>query len=492
MAFYQMQVGADIVTLPDTAGPIIIPPRAYLVVCRNLYTAGGSPGFEAVWGNNTGVWGDDSLLENYMVVEAAFVLPNSGGSVALTGLSQSILSWTSAGGDGISWERVVPGGDAIGQSRDPAGATPGQVNSLTPVARDLALDTVQAGRTGDSTTIAVTIVNRGLDRVNGAELSLWFVDMLGNTGDSLLASVDLPPIDSGFSSLVVRQYALPAMYTPMEARLSDDDRPGNNRLAFVAPGDGYPPLIVNEFLPNPQGLLTSEWVEIRNLQDTAVRLSGWRVGDALGDVPLVTTEVSVPAGGYAVAAQDSAAFRRFYWWFEGLLLEPAGWPVLNNTGDIVRLLDPYGLEASRVAYEETFTDNITWSRGEAGTIEGVWGRSDTAGGTPGRPNRIRLVQRAEGLVVTVTPEIIAPDGDGRNDEAVIRVTAPPAESYTIRVYDRTGRVIRTLEEKAPDLAAEYRWDGRTDSGRRVPIGIYILYVEAEGVESRKLTVVVAR
>ena len=126
------------------------------------------------------------------------------------------------------------------------------------------------------------------------------------------------------------------------------------------------------------------------------------------------------------------------------------------------------------------------------TRAAAWGRSTEPGGTPGEMNLVRFLQDASALSITVTPRIIRPDGDGIDNEALIVVTAPAAPSYTIRLYDRRGRSVRTFEDRSPDLASEYRWDGRSDGGRRLPLGIYILYVEATGVESRKQTIVIGR
>jgi hypothetical protein len=141
-----------------------------------------------------------------------------------------------------------------------------------------------------------------------------------------------------------------------------------------------------------------------------------------------------------------------------------------------------------------FDDNHTWSRSaEPGTAD-EWGRSVQPGGTPGEQNLIRLRPDANRLNVVIEPQIISPDGDGVDDGASIIIEAPSARGYTLKIYDKHGRVVKTFEDDSQDLPDGYLyfWDGRADSGNRLPIGIYILYIEAGGVESIKKTIVVAR
>jgi flagellar hook assembly protein FlgD len=53
-------------------------------------------------------------------------------------------------------------------------------------------------------------------------------------------------------------------------------------------------------------------------------------------------------------------------------------------------------------------------------------------------------------------------------------------------------VVKTFLDGQSSLQAEFAWDGKSDDGKQQPIGIYIVYFEAVGVESTKTTVVIAR
>ncbi len=63
----------------------------------------------------------------------------------------------------------------------------------------------------------------------------------------------------------------------------------------------------------------------------------------------------------------------------------------------------------------------------------------------------------------------------------IRFDQPAPADVTVRVYDVSMRVVRTLEAPArPAGPVEVLWDGRTDGGLRVANGAYIYTVEAGG------------
>ena len=490
-SFYELRVysgtGSALVPLGGA-----IAGGAYMILSRDVVR------FEQHWGDSSGVWGD-AAIENYRLQEASFELNNSGGRVALTYVPPSTISelaWTEPGRDGYSWERVYYTSNQIGQSVDPTGSTPGRINSLTPMQIDLALEGVEMFWEGGQTTIAFRIVNRGLTDIANPILELYKFD--ASRADSLgevVSGESIGPVDSGQTVLLVGRWSFERYYQRLVASipLPADQRPANNRLTFTAPGEQYPPVVLSEFLPAPKPDSASEWVELKNVSDSTFDLAGWQLGDATGLAVMATSEQHINPLEYLVLAEDSSAFRRTYPTFAGTLHQPSTWRTLNNGSDSVRMFDVFNIEADKFYYAKTFDSNYTWAKSEAPETEGEWGRSDDAGGTPGEANRVRLTpEGSRTLTIEIDPRIISPDGDGRDDSAVIRIQASEAKSYTLRLYDSQGRIVRTLDEDVPDLKEYYVWRGESDGRERVPIGIYILYVEAAGVESAKKTIVVAR
>ncbi|UCD65111.1 MAG: lamin tail domain-containing protein [Candidatus Zixiibacteriota bacterium] len=480
---YTLQIGDNLIPLPE----IELLDGEYYIICRRLFATESSPGFESIWGDSSGVWGDTPFESSIPTpFETGFSLKNDSGRVALTlnGEVVSALVWTESGTDGHSWERILPSDDRISQSVDPSGSTPGIINSLTPVPYDLALALADIRSVAGSTGLVFTVKNTGQQPVGSA--SLFIIDRA--FGSDTIDVISLDEISPGDSLEVSREYLLDGVYVPMSAALSDDDRDRNNTLEFIAPGTAFPPVILSELLANPQGDLNSEWVEISNRSGEPVNLAQWMLGDALHSIVISPDTLYLMPDKYLVLVQTEPAFLAYYAGLAAPCMEPAGWPALNNDGDIVRLVDSYGLQADSFSYSFAYDDNYTWSRNDTES----WGRSEDPDGTPGATNEVLLEHRASWLSVSADPPYISPDGDGLEDIAVINISAPLADSYTVRIYDRQGRVVKTIYQDESMIPSTIEWNGLSDAGRRLPIGLYIIYVEACGVSSAKTPIVIAR
>ncbi|UCG62333.1 MAG: lamin tail domain-containing protein [Candidatus Zixiibacteriota bacterium] len=486
---YSLRIGDDLILLP---ADISLSEDEYFIICRRLFATSTSPGFESYWGDSSGIWGDTpyeaSLQKPF---EVAMSLTNDTGCADLLWGSTiaSTFTWDRSGLDGYSWERVECDGDSIAQSIDPSGSTPGFVNSVTPVSYDLALTSVTVETNAGVTRLTFEISNVGREMVNQAEL--YVIDIEDVPPDTFDV-IQLESIEVGETLIVDQEYVLNGMYIPMAGALSADDREANNSREFMSVGQDYPPLVLSEFLANPVGDLASEWVEIRNRSDQDIDLSQWQTGDILRLNSICNDETFLEAGDYVVVAQGSSAFLDFYTEFHSLCLEPGSWASLNNDADMVRLVDSYGIEADRFEYEAVYDANYTWCRVEDVLYPAQWGRSENSGGSPGEPNNVVLPHETENMSVTVEPPYVSPDGDGFEDFTTITISAPFADSYTVRVYDRQGRVVKRFFEEESMIPSEIQWNGLSDGGHRLPIGIYIVYVEASGVESVKKPVVIAR
>ncbi len=67
----------------------------------------------------------------------------------------------------------------------------------------------------------------------------------------------------------------------------------------------------------------------------------------------------------------------------------------------------------------------------------------------------------------------------------IRVSLPAAGA-SLRVYDLTGRLVRTLVSGATQAGSlVVTWDGLDERGRRVASGVYLYRLEAPGVAMTK-------
>ena len=233
--------------------------------------------------------------------------------------------------------------------------------------------------------------------------------------------------------------------------------PHRPRSASTAPTP-VPFVAVNEFLPAPAGTVDwdgdgrangdDEWIELYNPNAFSVDLSGWRLDDG----PRGSRPYILPTGTHIEAKGFLLLYRRQ----TGL--------VLNNGGDMVRLISPTGKVIDAVRYPATYrTDCVSWARERDGG--GAW--RDGYPPSPGRANRpaagsvfpsFRTLHRLPLCTpVQVQGQVVLPPGwFGRHsmyvagDKGGIRVYMPwytSGKSPFVRVNDRVWfvGVLRTYK-----------------------------------------------
>ena len=477
---YELYVDGTIITL---SSQIVIQPYEYLIICRKLFSENNQTAFEMWYGNNSGIWGDTSSERFYrQPLEADFSLINSQGNISLLENNNTVsnFSWTEGGEDGISFERFNQHDSLFLPSLDLSGATPGFVNSITLVDYDLAIDTGWVIKENNQFYLLVDVSNKGLLPV---EYSALYLILSTDT----ISFVAMPALNPDEIYTVEFYLELPGYYADVVLNLSVDDRHSNNQYFITVPGMGYPSVILSEILSNPSGALNSEWVEIINISDSLISLDNWQIIDAAGNK--ITLSGFIKPNEYLVLVEDKFDFENYYSNNLISIIEPENWASLNNSSETVTLVDHYGIISDYFEYENAFTENYSWSRDENNPGEIIWGWSVDPDGTPGYKNELYPVQSNSINTVTITPTHFSP----LNNEFVsIIIQAVNAENYTSGIYDRLGRKIKTFFEKQAFIPSEFNWDGLTDGGRQIPVGVYLFYFEAEGSKPVKKPIVVTR
>lgn len=501
-----------------TATSTLLPPGGYAVLVRDaaLFAAAfpdvpfvTPPNWDAL--NNSG----DAvvLYRGNTVIDRVPYAPDWGGS------------------DGRSLERIDPAGPSdrsqnFGSSAAPAGATPGRENSL--FAPDRTPPTaVFAAVTAPDTVLAV-----------------------------FNEAIALPPpdafsLDDGTSPVAVRhgpdddRVRLPfdRPVTGTHLRIEGVQDLVGNALSDTSIALGYPPaagdLALSEIMFDPRAddfdnrPNQPEYFEITNRSSRALSMRGlfWTdVPDETGaaDTMRIGDRVlkTLPPGGWAVVyaepdpVDDPAADGVLAASFPAIDFRTASTTLLpipnaslglRNDGDRIRLHASDGRPVATVNYRPDWhapaladasgvaLERISLTASAASPTN--WTSSVAAnGGTPGRPNSVRVApDAASEQHLTVRPSPFSPDGDGIDDVTRIafRLDTDVAAAR-VRIYDAAGRHVRTLEEsRIVGRTGELLWDGRGADGRPLRIGIYVILFEAldaQGgqVVTLKRPVVVAR
>lgn len=297
------------------------------------------------------------------------------------------------------------------------------------------------------------------------------------------------------------------------------------------PGD----LVLNEILYEPladaaDGLPDQpEFVELFNTTPDPLDLNGLMLTGRVDETGRADTlrfgfgPRVLPPGGFAVVFTNSGdAVATLTGPFPALitaldqgltLLMPVRRPLgLDNAGDRVAVLGRDGSVLDETTYSPAWHHvNLRDPRGVSleridprgpSTSADNWTSSVApSGATPGLDNSVRFVPdtppAAPGLVISPSP--FSPDRDGIDDVAGLQYTLKgEAGLLRARIFDAAGRPVRTLVEAAlTGRSGTLLWDGLDDDGRTLPIGIYVVLLEAvsaEGgtTEAYKRPVVLAR
>jgi len=91
--------------------------EGYFIVARELVDNDSNGiSFESVWGDSSGIWGDNSLLENYAAIQLSMVLNDGRDSVSLVSPlgEREVFHWETTT-EGKSWEKVEEIGEDVTQ-----------------------------------------------------------------------------------------------------------------------------------------------------------------------------------------------------------------------------------------------------------------------------------------------------------------------------------------------------------------------------------------
>lgn len=259
----------------------------------------------------------------------------------------------------------------------------------------------------------------------------------------------------------------------------------------IQPGD----ILINEILsnPKPEGV---DFVEIYNYSDKTIDLQQLYIGSANSNgivgSPRKVSERSIPMrpNEYKVLTTNPTLVQQHYPGSDArAFVEMPGLPNFNNeTGGVVLygnnltidslyytsqmqtplLVNQKGISLERQHF--SMPTNVPGNFRSAATAIG--------GATPGYQNSQSPVE-AEQYGFLLKSRTFSPDNDGFEDELEITyLLQQNGFMANIDIYNANGYLVKKLQRNQ-SLATQGRitWDGLSDAGQRLPIGIYIAVVE---------------
>lgn len=464
--------------IPVQNGEWFVPPGAFALIMDPDYFDAGEPYNDIPVDTPLFTVGDRAIGSRGLSNSTAELVSLISG----TSDTLSAVTYSPDCPPGHSWERIIPSGSDSITNFAPSletNGTPGKCNSVTPPARNPALDEGSISffplepRVGEELEILVSWRNRGLAAVSGIEVMVQHLPDINIGSVSFAEPVEPGMVSAGASlhldSVPGGRLSFNAfIMSSVNALFTDDDTVSVFLDVPIPAGT----IILNEVMVAPQNGYP-EWIEVVNTGTFSVDFFNWSVLDRTGTpAGIVSEHVLLQGKRYGVIAHDtlpdplpeSAVF-----------IPVVKFPQLNNDGDTVALHDFTGAVQDSMNYENApagfSIERISLDVNESSS---VWDTSvDAYGSTPGRQNSISWTpgEKKPSLILKVEPNPFS-------DNVTVSYDLPfPVARVSLYVYDRRGRLVAMLrdgEESGPAWTGT--WDGKS-SGLRLPAGPYILNLE---------------
>ncbi len=503
------------ITLQTGDAPIVLPPDEHIVItaddswvseeAENVKTVSSIPAFSSL--------GDAIFIRNEQAttIDTLRYSPNWGGNQE--GRSAERLDPEAASNDPVNWTTNEDGHTAgfINDNYEPDEIPPEQIFSGIKQDETLQVYFDQHIRLDEETETTFSY--------NGTQLDVLEFDRHNADGLILESPGDLP--DDQDAILVADNLTDVAGNTTSEtstpiARPIEEGNVVINEIMYQPVSDRY--------TDRPD---QSEFLEFYNKQPYAISLEGVFIhdepdrDDETSDInPATTRGKWIPAEDYAVIHGDpepefsNTRLARFFELEDGMHVLRADRTTLSlpdreyeinfadssrNVIDQVRyhpnwhnenLADVRGRSLERIRPEGESSDGRNWST-----------TTHNDGGTPLSQNTLFSdpTEAPEDEGITLDPDPFSPNADGRDETLNISWQLEETDyMMRIRIYDRQGRLVRTLAEgEQAGVEGTITWDGMKDDGTENRVGFYVVLFEAYnsangGDRTFKETVVLAR
>ncbi len=383
--------------------------------------------------------------------------------------------------ENISWEVSL---DSLG--------TPTLPNSVLPAEKDLKLSFVSYEIQDSQIDHTIIIKNIGLENITDAVFicSTILDDDISETeiyqqeiaiSDSLLYTfiTEIPPI--GYTTF---KYEI----------ISIEDLNEDNDIDFSFYNNNALPFVVNEIMYAPnEG--EPEWLELKiNYFIFALEEFSLIVDEDTLSIPFSENEYIV-----VTHSNEDVQFLHTNYDLENVPVF-TGLGSLSNNGEQISIINECENLIESFFYVSDWNDDL-----KGISIERVnpriianpenWGPAVNVC-TPGSQNSIFVQVLPSNIKLSVNPNPFSPY---QSERTIFSFKLPEKLSrVTIRIFDLKGRLVKkivnqTLQACEGDLI----WDGRGDNGKNLPIGVYIVLMEAtsretEKVYAKKTTVVIGK
>jgi hypothetical protein len=460
---------------------------------------------------------DTSAFEKYGAILPVYHMPaivNTGITLVLESPSGKIIhsvsfteSWyrfPNKSNGGWSLEMIDPDNPCgrsgnWSESRDPAGGTPGYINSVNAENPDFEKpELLRASLNADSSVMLY--FSEDMD-------SASLMDPLNYYGSrGLLHPAKADPVEPAFAQVNLF-FKAPLNYTltySVTVLNSLKDCAGNYLknnaqadFAIPQPADSFD-VAINELLfDTPPGM--SEFIELFNRSEKVIDLSGFSIASCNVNTDSVMRRIFLKETSFLLFPEQYAVLTRradqlpdvkSLLDFSNVIEQPSLFALPDKEGQITlfnakdQIIDRFCYNPSMhsvfiKAEEGISLERINADRPTNEPDNWYSAAYDKGYSTPGYQNSQDISTSGEKENISVSPAVFSPDEDGPDDQAYITLLpGTPGFVCNVEIYDLQGRKVRTICS-AMLLGTEtiLTWDGKNNNDQQAPPGIYLINIE---------------
>jgi hypothetical protein len=345
---------------------------------------------------------------------------------------------------------------------------------------------------------------------------------------TVLLQVSLPALNNTTDIIVMKRkdgMLLDSVYYDMtwgkkgiSLERIEPDKPATNETNLIASIDlkgATPGKINSSTFTEPDSLLklsinevmydvsdnNAEYIEIYNNSPDTAKPYNYVIYDAAGSISsgnivIDSREFFILPYHYAVITCDSAIFNKFEYLKDSKSVFVSSKKInLNSTGDIIIISNKKGVIIDSTYYYPNWhnkalseTKDISLEKINEKLISAAkesWTTClDINGGTPGKINSVAIeIGGKEEL--SANPNPFSPFVGSKQNFTLINYSIPFQSSFlNVDIYDQSGAKVRKLANNLFTGSNGFiKWDGLDDKNYNLPVGAYILYLEANDTKT---------
>ncbi|MBL0335738.1 MAG: lamin tail domain-containing protein [Chitinophagaceae bacterium] len=389
-------------------------------------------------------------------------------------------------------------------STDPAGGTPGKKNATDGINAEHPVPVIKNVYTTGNNTISIVFENP-VDSISATTISHY------QPGNNIViqSAICLPPLFNVVQLKTAQPLDSGHIYEIQITQVKDCSSNTMTETTVIRTGIPAAPhtgdVVINEILFNPRSG-GYDFTELLNRSEKIIDAASLYIasrnssGAIASLTPVTTTPFYLFPGDYLAITENATALGRDYFVKDPKAVielsslpsmpDDEGWVILLDAqGNLLEELhykddwhfklmnDPEGVSLERVDPVLTVNDPLNWHSA-----------ASTAGwATPGYRNSQYKQQGTADATFSITPTVISPDNDGRDDMATIQYQMESSGFVAnITIYDASGRPVRLLVRNALlGHTGYWRWDGLDENGQKLQPGPYIFFIEIFNGEGKR-------